>query len=162
MEQLLSVNEFVQGAAERYADMVLRIAFQHLENKEDAEDVTQEVFLRLIKNSDFHDEEHLKAWLIRVAVNLCKNHRRNAFRRRPQPVAEPWAPFSDEQQRMLDLLWTLPPHYRSVIYLYYYEGYITPEIAAILKRSEKTVWSQLSRGREKLKDLLIEGGYVDV
>ena len=146
---------FVTETIDRYADMVVRVAYQNLKSKEDAEDIAQEVFIKLLKQRVFNGDEHVKAWLLRVTVNLCKNHRRMLWRHKPPPVMEEWAEFSDEEQRVLDLIWSLKATYRNVIYLYYYEGYTTTEIANILKMNEKTVWSRLSRGREKLKDILL-------
>ena len=162
MDKQRSAAEPVVRAIEAYSDMIIRIAYQNLQSREDSEDVAQEVFIKLISHPGFDDDEYLKAWLIRVTVNLCKDLLRKLKRRRTQPgFDEEWEPFSDEQQWVFDTLRSLPPKYKNVIYLYYYEGYSTPEISAIIGKSEKTVWSQLSRGRDKLKDLLIEGGYGD-
>ena len=152
---------FLEQAVERYADMILRIAYQNLKNQADAEDVAQQVFLKLIgqPTADFHEEEHLKAWLIRVTVNLCKDHWKSAWRRRTVPLPEPeevWQPPDAPRQEVLEQLWLLPQNYRNVLYLYSFEGYSLPEIGRLLDKKENTVRSQLTRGRRRLRDLLRE------
>lgn len=159
MNELTDHQRFVRNIVERYADMVLRIAYQNLKNKADAEDVTQEVFVRLVQANALEDEEHVKAWLIRVAINLCKDFRKTAWFRKRTSLTTDWQPFSEEQQNLLEELWRLPSKDCNIIYLYYYEGYSVPEIARILHKNENTLSSQLSRARKKLKCLLVEGGY---
>ena len=154
MEQRQSVNDLVQSAIDNYSDMIIRIAYQILQNAEDSEDVAQEVFIKLISHPDFNEPEHMKAWLIRVTVNLCKDYRRKFLRRRSQPAAEEWAPFSDEQQRVFDTLRSLPPRYREVIHLYYYEGYSSEEIARMVGVNASTVRTRLERARKQLKTIL--------
>lgn len=97
-------------------------------------------------------------------MNLCKDYhrKRKLHNRKREELAAEWEPFTEEQQLVFNTLRDLPLKYKIVIYLYYYEGYSIPEISAILKSNEKTVFSQLSRGREKLKQLLIKGGYDNV
>lgn len=151
-------NDFIQNAVEQYSDMVIRIAYQNLKNQADAEDVTQEVFIKLLKQPKFNDEDHLKAWLIRVTVNLCKDLRKSAWFRKRQPLDEKWQPHSEKQLGILTEIWKLPKNYRNVIYLYYYENYTVPEIARILGENENTISSRLTRARKKLKLILIEEG----
>lgn len=159
MNELTDNQEFAKRIVEQYADMVLRIAYQNLKNKADAEDVTQEVFVRLVQANAFENEEHIKAWLIRVAINRCNDFRKTAWFRKRTALTTDWLPFSEEQQSLLEELWRLPNKDRNIIYLYYYEGYSVPEIAKILQKNENTLSSQLSRARKKLKYLLLEGGY---
>lgn len=152
---------FLEQAVENYADMILRIACQNLKNQSDAEDVVQQVFLKLLGHpaSDFVEEEHLKAWLIRVTVNQCRDCWRSAWRRRtvPLPDAQEANPASEAvQQEVLEQLQRLPRDYRNVLYLYYFEGYTLPEISRLLDKKENTVRSQLTRGRRRLRDLLQE------
>jgi len=147
----------LQRAVEQYADMVVRIAYQNLKNKADAEDITQEVFIKLLQQPDFNDDEHMKAWLIRVTINQCRNFHKSFWQRNTDPIARDWETFDDEQQYLFDELWKLPPHYRNVLYLHFYEGYTLSEIARILNRNVNTVGSWLGRGKKKLKGLLIEG-----
>jgi len=143
---------------EKYSDMVVRIAYQNLKNQADDEDVTQEVFIKLLKQPDFNDEEHLKAWLIRVTINQCKDLRKSAWFRKRQPLDEQWKPRGEKQLGILDEIWKLPKDDRNVIYLYYYENYTVPEIARILGKNENTISSRLTRARKKLKIILAEEG----
>lgn len=159
MNELTEHQRFAKNMVDRYADMVLRIAYQNLKNKADAEDITQEVFVRLVQANAFENEEHIKAWLVRVAINLCKDFRKTAWFRKRTSLTTDWLPFSEEQQGLLEELWQLPSKDRNIIYLYYYEGYSVPEIARILHKNENTLSSQLSRAKSKLKYLLMEGGY---
>ena len=143
---------------EKYSDMVVRIAYQNLKNQADDEDVTQEVFIKLLKQPDFNDEEHLKAWLIRVTINQCKDLRKSAWFRKRQPLDEQWKPRGEKQLGILDEIWKLPKDDRNVIYLYYYENYTVPEIARILGKNENTISSRLTRALKKLKTILAEEG----
>ena len=120
----------------RHFDMVYRISFSYLKNPADAEDAVSEVFARLLRKEPvFADAEHEKAWLIRIAVNVCKDSLRHWWSRR--------ATLGDGG-----------PRYKDVIYLYYYEGYSSREVAQILKRPHSTVRGQLREARERLKGVL--------
>ena len=153
-------DDFIQNSVEKYSDMVLRIAYQNLKNKADSEDVVQNVFIKLIKEPKFKDESHMKAWLIRVTINLCKDFNKIAWYRRAESLSdELMIPFTKEEQGVLEEVFKLSKNYRNVIYLYYFEGYSIKEIANILNKSENTISSQLSRAREVLKNILLEGGY---
>lgn len=140
-----------------YGDMLLRLCFTYLRSIQDAEDIAQTVFLKYLTTEQDFTPEHEKAWLIRTAVNACKDELR-AFRRRMAPLesaqnqAVPEVPSSP----VLDAVMALPEKYRAVIYLHYYEGYAIGEIAELLGRSRSAVASQLSRGRQKLRRLLSE------
>lgn len=143
-----------------YSDMVYKIALARTGNKNDADDIFQEVFLRLVKHSDkISTEEHLKSWLIRVTINCCKNHFR-AWRNNTVSLsdlnAEPTVEFTHDESDIYQAVLQLPAKYRDVIHLFYYEELSIKEISAILKRKETTVKSQLSRGRDKLKDIIKE------
>jgi len=130
-------------------------------NRHDAEDVTQEAFLRFYRHKKpFTDEEHKKAFLIRVAVNLCKDLQKSAwFRKRTGPVEE----FSVSQSLsesnvdeafLREQILKLKPNYRAVIFLFYYEGYTAAETAKILKISETAVTTRLNRARNQLRTQL--------
>jgi RNA polymerase sigma-70 factor (ECF subfamily) len=138
--------------------MVIRIAYQNLKNQADAEDVTQEVFIKLLKQPAFNDDNHLKAWLIRITINQCKDLMKSDWFRKRQPLDENWQPHSEKQLGIISEIWKLPKNYRNVIYLYYYENYSVPEIARILGENENTISSRLTRARKKLKIILIEEG----
>lgn len=158
-EIVINTREQIDAVVETYSDMIIRIAYHNLRNQADAEDVAQEVFLKLMREEEFEDEGHRKAWLIRVTINLCKDMNKQAWNRKTEGLIETWEPFSNEQQRVLEELWELPKNYRNVVYLYYYEELTVSEIAKILKRKENTVSSWLTRARKKLKTILMEGGY---
>jgi RNA polymerase sigma-70 factor (ECF subfamily) len=142
----------------RYQDMVYRIAFTTCKNSADAEDITQEVFFRYLKKLPrFTGEEHLKAWLIRVAVNASKSLLRSAWFKKTAPFPEEIP--SSEGQPQADTaaaVMALPEKYRSVVMLYYFEDYPVKEIANILSRSETAVQTQLQRARAMLKEKLKE------
>ena len=138
---------------ERYGDMVYRLALAQTHSSHDADDVFQEVFLRYLRSAPaFREEEHRKAWLLRVTVNCCKKLHGSFWRRHTVALSEALPAQNPEEGELLGLLEGLPPKYRAVLHLYYYEGYATEEIAAILGRSPGTVRSQLSRGRALLRD----------
>ncbi|MDE6968254.1 MAG: sigma-70 family RNA polymerase sigma factor [Eubacterium sp.] len=148
-------EEEVNHAVEKYADMIQRICFYHLKNQADTEDVFQNVFLKYMMHEEvFHDEEHEKAWLLRVAINGCKDYLKSFFRRNMVPlqaIAELAADIPEDHQEVLEAVLSLPKQYKDVIYLHYYEGYKASEIGAILGKKENTVYSLLSRGRGILK-----------
>ena len=140
-------------AFETYPDTVYRVAVHNTRSVSDAEDVTQETFLRLLQcRKAFRDTEHLKAWLIRVTINLCKNHLRDT--RREIPAEDVPAPLHAETDSVLDAVRALPENERNAVYLHYYEGYTAAEIASILSSRTNTVLSWLRRGRETLRETL--------
>ncbi len=153
-------------AFQKFGDTVLRAAFACCGSYSEAEDITQDTFLLLhAKPQSFTDDEHLKAWLLRVAVNKCKNLRRSfRFSRTDSLETQDYPSASyemnTEDNSVLSEIRSLPEKYASVIYLYYYEGYNTREIAEIQGKSENTVCSLLRRGREKLKMELEKEGAI--
>lgn len=152
-------NDFIQDAIAKYADMLIRIAYQNTQNQADAEDVAQEVFIKLMQQPAFQDEGHMKAWLIRVTVNQCKDLKKSFWNRHTVALSEEqWPPFEQDRQDLFDDLWKLPKDYRNVIYLHYYEGYTVPEIARILGKNENTVGSWMTRARKQLRHILGGGG----
>lgn len=136
-----------------YSDLILRLSYTYLKSTHDAEDICQNVFLKLLTGEvKFDSSAHEKAWIIRTTANACKDELR-AFRRRSadlDTVAETPAPDAPDGS-VLAAVMALPQKYREAIYLHYYEGYTVREIAVMLSRSEAAVTSQLSRGREKLR-----------
>ena len=146
-------DESLRQAVEAYGDMVYRLALAQTHSSHDADDVFQEVFLRYLRAAPvFREEEHRKAWLLRVTVNCCKKLHGSFWRRHMVALSEALPAQNPEEGELLGLLEGLPQKYRAVLHLYYYEGYATEEIAAILGRSPGTVRSQLSRGRALLRD----------
>ena len=149
-------------ALERYGDMVYRIALLHMKNQSDAEDVFQDVFLRLVRYAEtIEGEEHLKHWLIRVTVNCCKKQFASSYRRRTVPMdREDRAELSYEmplgEGSVWEMVGRLPESYRDVIHLFYYEQYSVREIGEILGVGDSTVTTRLSRARQQLKKRLKE------
>lgn len=147
-------------AVGRYQDMVYRVALHAVASPSDAEDVVQEVFLRLYTyKKPFENEEHLRRWLIRVTVNICKNILKSWWRRRRvslEDVAEP--PVFDEpvEQELYNVVLSLPEKYRTVLDLFYYEELSTAEIADTLGLRQSAVTTRLSRARNMLKKELGE------
>ena len=138
-----------------YHGAVYRAVFSYLHNASEAEDIVQETFVKLFNtNKSFESDEHCKAWLIRVAINLSKNLLRSFRYTHTEELDEAIPMESAEDCTLADALSALPPKYRAVIHLYYYEGYSAKEIAEILGVSVTTVTTRLSRAREKLKVLM--------
>ncbi len=147
-------------AFSQYADTVYRVAFNNTACSADAQDVSQEVFLKLLESGKvFHDAEHLKAWLIRVTINLCRDEYRKKNRLAPL-TGDIAAPVQTEENGVLEAVNALPEPYRNTIYLHYYEGYTAKEIGKILGAKENTVLSWLSRARAALKKEMT-GGFDD-
>ena len=149
--------------SELYRDTVFRVAYGYLRNRADADDVTQSVFVKLLRSQrDFEGDEHVRRWLIRVTVNECTTLYR-AFRRRPENIDDYLealtAPPEREATDLLRLVMALPTRYRVAIYLHYYEGYSTEEIAGMLRVPASTVRTRLARGRARLRDALREDGH---
>ena len=150
--------EALQQKINNYSSLLYRIAFLQLKNNQDAEDVVQETFYRLVKNrKEFETPEHEKAWLIRVAINACRDLLRSPFRRRVCSIEEVnTEPFyiQKTEGELLNYILGMPSKYRDVLYLFYYEGYTAVEIAAIMHRKENTIYTWLGRSRKILKEKL--------
>jgi RNA polymerase sigma-70 factor (ECF subfamily) len=158
--EVMRLDEFapktIQEVVLTYSDMLIRIAYQHTGSLSDAEDIAQEAFVRLLRMPLFSQEEHQKAWLIRVTVNLCKDLKKSFWHRKTVPLSETMRTEEPADLSLFDELRRLPGQYRDTLYLYYYEGYSVPQIAKLLDTPENTVSSWLTRGRKKLKTLLEE------
>lgn len=141
----------------RHENRMYRTALAVLGNKADAEDIIQEAFIRVIKKQPvFQSPQHETAWLLRITVNLCKDRFRSAARRQTAPLLDSYPAPLEEQHRLMETVLSLPPKYRTVIHLFYYEGYTAAEIARITGQKSATVRSQLARARRKLKSFLKE------
>lgn len=152
MERKMSTQYFNEKYS-LYKTMLFRIAFTYMKNTEDCEDILQEVFLKLLTNtSEFASQEHEKRWLIRVTVNLCKNHMKSFWnsKRTSMEELQEFTMNMEELEIMQDIL-ALPKKYKIVIYLHYVEGYKCMEIADIMHLKESTVKMRLKKGRELLK-----------
>ena len=145
--------------AENYIDTVYRVAFSMLKNPHDADDVTQEVFLKLYTaHGEFQSDAHVKNWLIKVTVNACRNVFRIPWRRVEdiEEYAQALGFETPEQSDLFLAVNSLDRKYRIAVHLYYFEGYSVKEIGEILGVSENTVSTRLARARGKLKAILTE------
>lgn len=153
------INEHFNRLAQRYIDTVFRVALNYLKSVPDAEDVTQNVFLKLLnEKKEFQSDDHVRNWLIRVTVNECRNWTRSHWWHR-ESIDEYASKLAFEDPVHSDIFYAvmeLPKKYRLPIYLYYYEEYSTQEIGDILKLPKNTVCTHLKRGRELLKEFLQE------
>ena len=148
----IDTENYVERVVNTYADTLQKLAFTYLHSVADAEDVAQDVFMKLLmKKPHFQDREHEKAWLIRVTINACKDRLRRA-ERGVLPIEEALAvEEKGGDSELLNEVMMLPEKYRTVIHLHYYEGYSVREIAALLRRPVGTVATHLTRGRQQLK-----------
>ena len=154
-----------ETAIDRYADMVYRLALSQMKNKTDADDLFQEVFVRLVSNVEkLESWEHVKAWLIRVTVNCAKKHfdlywNKNVdFMEDETQIRGEEAYEPPGEHPVRGAVEKLPPKYRLAVHLFYYEELSIAEIAQQTGQKEGTVKSQLHRAREMLKKLLEESG----
>ena len=144
--------------ADQYIDMVYRGALNGCKNKYDADDVVQNTFIKLLKcKKQFDTDEHVRNWLIRVAVNECNSLWNSSWRKKVTSLDEREdepAFTTPEKSELYDLVMKLPPKYRQVVYLSYYEEFSVKEVAEMVKLSETAVQTRLQRARKKLKDQL--------
>lgn len=156
---LLRTDKEIAEIYSRHAKTVYRVCFSFMKNTEETEDALQETFFRLIsKGPAFASEEHEKAWLIRTASNVCKNMLKHWWRKRENiedhsDIATDQA-FPDDT--CMNAILSLPEKLKTVVYLYYYEGYTSVEIAKILGKPQSTVRYLLSEARGILKERLGE------
>lgn len=144
-------------AVQRYSDAVYRAAVHNCRCTADAEDVVQDVFEKLLHyTGSFESEEHLKAWLLRVAINRCRDLTRAAHQKDTELDENLPAPEQMPDGTVLDAVRSLPENYRNAIYLHYYEGYTAAEIGRMMGAPANTVLSWLRRGRAQLHTMLKE------
>lgn len=147
----------VEKIVRKYADLVYRVAFTILKNKSDAEDIFQDVFMKVCtENIKFMNEEHEKAWLIKVTKNKCLDFLKKSCNKNREELDENLVKEEKSDQYVVEEVMKLPEKYRIVIYLFYFEGYKISEIAGILDTNESTIKSQLVKARELLKESLKE------
>lgn len=158
MNDLISADDFIAKAVNEYSDTIYRVALNITKNKDDAFDVCQEVFVRLIKNKHkIKNADHLKAWLLRTAVNCAKSSKTSAYARSCVPlddIAEQGITDKTSDKTLFESVMSLPPKYSAVIYLFYYEDLKISEIAKILDITQSAVKSRLVRGRNALKEII--------
>lgn len=153
-------HEELERLVREHGPSIYRLAYARTGSRSDAEDVMQDVFLKLLRSEpQFSDEEHCRAWLLRVTANRAADLCRSAWRRRTQPLAgdRPGREPDPEGGDVLEAVVSLPPKYRTAVHLFYYEELSVKEIAAILHQSEGAVKTRLCRARAMLRDKL-EGG----
>lgn len=151
-------NKKAEMLMDRYGNHILRFAYSYMHNMYDAEEVLQDTMVQYLKKRPvIQDAEKEKAWLLRVASNLCKNKLKYNKIRVADELSDT---LVREERQDLSFVWDavkqLPPRYRAVIHLFYYEGYQTSQIAEVMNRKESTIRSDLHRGRESLKNILKE------
>lgn len=161
---------------DRNWDGLYRLCLVYMRNQEDACDMVQETFVRLLKYAGqqeegqpgesmlFHDEAHERAWLRTVACNLCKNELHHWWRKKRQEMESIEDLMEPEEgiqkhSEVLEALFELPQKYRVLLYLHYYEGYSLGEIGDILEENPSTLRSRISKGRKLLGERLKENGY---
>ena len=156
--ETVSISQQAAQILDTYGDTILRYAYSYLHNQSDTEEVLQDTLIQFLKTRPvFESDEHEKAWLLRVAGNLCKNRLKyNSLRQTDELREELIAEQREDLSFIWDAVQALPVQYREVIHLFYREGYSTREISQILGRKEATIRSDLSRGHGKLKELLKE------
>lgn len=154
------MRQSVQELFEAYRDSLYAVAFNVCKNAEDAEDAVQDTFIQYYTcKKEFESGQHVRAWLIRVAINKAKNKNRTFWRRNRtslEDYMETLAFETPESEDLFETVMHLPDKYRIVIHLFYYEDYTVREIAEILKLSESNVKVRLSRGRALLREKLQE------
>lgn len=142
----------------KFADMVYRIAMIRMKHPCEVDDVFQDVFLKYLKSGrNIQDEEHLKAWLIRVTINCCNSAQTNLWKKRTVPMGgqeEAVWEFPDNDDGIIKAVSELPEKERDVIHLFYYEEYSIREISRILNSTEGAVKTRLSRARDRLRKKL--------
>lgn len=162
IQSVRPTDEEIEMMVNRYSNMLFKLCFTVLGNKTDAEDAVSDTFFRYItKAPKFSSDEHIKAWLIRVAANICKDMHR--FYKvhdyiNLDDISESCK--TDEDCGIIEEVMRLPSKYKTVIHLFYIEGYKTEEIAKILSISPSAVRKRLQYGREKLKMEYINGGRI--
>lgn len=151
----------------RYSGMILRLCFTYSLGRADAQDICQNVFLKLLQSDRrFDSEGETRAFIIRITINECKDVLKSGWRRRSVPLDElierevPFLP--EENTGVLAAVQRLPVKYREAVYLYYYEGYNAEEIAAMVGAKPAAVRQRLARARKKLRKELEDSGYERV
>ena len=154
---IIGTKENKSEIIEKYFNMIYKLALAETRDVHHAEDVTSDVFLKYMQSGKtFESEEHIKAWLLRVTINTSKSVFNNAWFRKTEPISETLAAaeVTEEESDVYLAVMALPQKYRAVLHLFYYEDFSVAQISEYLKINESTVKSQLSRGRNLLKESL--------
>mgnify|MGYP003290022302 CR=1 FL=1 len=144
----------------KYKNTVYSVIFNYVRNTDDSSDLTQDVFIKLLESGiDYESDEHLKAWLIRVAINLSKNRLKYNSKFSSEEIPElPYYDKHNDESDLLSAVMSLPEKYRVPLHLFYYEDYTNKQIGDILGSPESTIKIRIKRGREKLKKILEKRG----
>lgn len=156
-KSLLRTDKEIAEIYNRQMKTVYRVCFAYMKNFSDTEDAVQDTFYKMIKSEvTFEGEEHEKAWLIRTATNVCKNSVKHWFRKRVHLVdyENQLSTENIEIDDTFEVVMELPDKYKTVVFLYYYEGYTTPEISNILQKPQSTIRNYLHEARGILKEKL--------
>lgn len=153
-------DDEIKRAIDLYADTVKKLCMVHLKNEADTEDIFQTVFLKYFQSDIiFENDDHEKAWIIRVTINACKDLLKSFFRSKTVTVEN----YLNQQleidttlknRMILEIVLSLPDKYKNVVYLHYYEGYTAVEISRILNKNVNTIYTLLSRSKKILKEKL--------
>ncbi len=149
--------EYFAELVSKHENQLYRTALAVTGNKNDAENIVQEVFLRAYEQKpDFMSGDHAKAWLLKVAINLGRSLLRSSWHKKTSPLLDSYPAASPQEEGLLEKVLALPAKYRTVIHLFYYEGYSIKEIARLKAQKESTIRSQLTRARHRLRSVLEE------
>lgn len=157
---------YIRYVLDTYSQTLIRLAYTYVRNVCDAEDITQDVFVALLKRGKpFESSEHEKAWLLRTTVNKSKNFLKSSRLKSTIPLERIECSDADnsmeEKNQVMEAVLSLPEKYRTVIHLFYYNGYSINEISAAVGKKPATVGTLLARGRDLLKDMMIGGFDAD-
>lgn len=150
-------KDTISGYVRQFHSPLFRLAYSYVRNREDAEDITQEAFMRLLRfEKSFPTAEDAKAWLMRVTINLSKDILKSRWRTGRDELSEEIPCATKEEYAVQECISRLEPMYRGIIHLFYYEGYSVKEIASICRISRTAVTTRLSRARKQLKAMLTD------
>lgn len=148
-------ENYINYIYDTYSNTILKISYTYLKSTQLSEDILQEVILKIIKKKiKIEDKAKEKYWIIRVTINMCKDYLKSSWYRKNVELDENLLYLPKEQNELLTEVLKLPPKYKTVIYLYYYEEYSIKEISKILKSNESTIGTRLSRGKAILEKKL--------
>lgn len=155
-------QDYVRYVLDTYSQTLIKLSYTYVRNVCDAEDIAQDVFVALLKRGKpFESPEHEKAWLLRTVINKSKNHLRSSWIKRTVSLDDnddsETDTRADEKTQVMEAVLSLPEKYRTVIHLFYYNGYSINEIAGIVGKKPATVGTLLARGRDLLKKMMIGG-----
>lgn len=151
--------EKIEQIIEQYSTKLLRIAYSQTGNLQDAEDIVQDVFIKYAAQTDFESDEHVKAWLIRVTINMCVNLNKSSRKTKRATLDFDIVQTEEETPDLTDYLMQLPEKYRAVLYLYYFEEWTVNEISETIGKSTSGVYTLLERGRNRLKKIMEQEGF---